>query len=118
MIKEESKKKADCRSNVERIEASEKQKIVNSTQQHKNLKKAGGKQKVEACSSKGQQKTDRKRKQKGESKNKQEKTDKRVQNFFLQKQSYRTSYAIKMVMVMTKMVAQMKPGNTDKEDNA
>ena len=43
MIKEESKKKADCRSNVERIEASEKQKIVNSIQQHKNLKKAGGK---------------------------------------------------------------------------
>ena len=42
-IKEESKKKADCRSSIERIEALEKQKVVDSTQQYKNLKKAGGK---------------------------------------------------------------------------
>ena len=50
-IKEESKKKADCRSSTERIEPSEKQKVVDSTQQHKNLKKAGVKQKVEAHNS-------------------------------------------------------------------
>ena len=42
-IKEETKKKADCRSSVERIEASEKQKKVDSTEQHKNLKKSGRK---------------------------------------------------------------------------
>ena len=49
-IKKESKKNADCRSSVERIEASEKQKVVDSTQQYKNLKKVGGKLKVEAYS--------------------------------------------------------------------
>ena len=100
------KKKVDCRSSVEKIEASEKQKVVDSTQPQQHTADKGRRKQREKESRKEKQKINKRRQIKLHEK------------IFYRNKSYRMSNTTKTVMVVTEMVAEMKPGNRDEEDNA